>query len=84
MTIKNKIANEILRMGKLKPKDPISKHLGFAIQEHDLSWLSDKEFLNILQDYNSELEMDVLQKEDDVDDIIKQGMNLHNILDDEE
>jgi hypothetical protein len=84
MIIKNKIANEILRMGKLKPKDPISKHLGFAIQEHDLNWLSDKEFLNILQDYNSELEMDVPCKENELDDIIKQGMNLHNILEEED
>lgn len=66
------------------PKHNLGKHLATAFDGHNIWALSDKELLQCLKDYISELEFDVPHKEDDVEDIIKQGLNLSNILEDED
>jgi hypothetical protein len=66
------------------PQHSLGKHLATALDGHNIWALSDKELLHCLQNYISELEFDVPHNENDVDDIIKQGLNLHNILEEEE
>lgn len=66
-------------LNKSHPKYNIGRHLSTALDGHDLWGVSDKEVLQALKDYKTELEIDVPHKEDDVEDIIKQGMNLNSL-----
>jgi hypothetical protein len=66
-------------LNKSHPKYNIGRHLATALDGHDLWGVSDKEVLQALKDYKTELEIDVPHKEDDVEDIIKQGMNLNSL-----
>ena len=46
--------------------------------------VSDKEFLFALKKYELELNIDVNHNQEEVDEIMKDGMNLNNILFEEE
>jgi hypothetical protein len=82
---KNKVAECISRIASLVKKDELGKHLAIAFNEHDISWLSDEELYKTLNEYCIELEIDGKHsKEDDLNKIIKQGMNLNTIFDDDE
>ena len=65
-------------INKQFPKHNLGKHLSTALDGHNVWALTDKELLTCLRDYKTELEIDVPHKEDDVEDIIKQGMNLNS------
>ena len=77
-----KIIQILNRLHKQSPYN-IGKHLSIAIDGEDLWSLSDIELFNCLEKYEIELEMDV-QHEDDVEKIIKDGMNLERTLFEEE
>jgi hypothetical protein len=70
-------------LNKSHPTYNIGKHLATALDGHDLWGVSDKAVLQALRDYRTELEMDIAHKEDDIDDIIKQGMHLNDILEED-
>lgn len=65
------------------PSSTISNHLYAALQDN--FWgMSDEQFYLALNKYKTRLDMDVPHKDEDIDKIIKDGMNLHKILDDQE
>jgi hypothetical protein len=64
------------------PNVTLGKHLYTALNENELENLSDKELFFKLNDYLSTLESDVPHNED-VEQIIKDGLNLNNILEEE-
>lgn len=69
---------------KAHPTYNIGRHISTALDGHTDVWgVSDKEFLYALQKYEIELNMDV-DHEEDIEDIIKDGMNLGRTLFEEE
>lgn len=76
----------LIILRKLKQTIPgisLGKHLSTALDESVIENLSDKMLFIRLNDYLSELESDV-HHIDDIELIIKDGMNLNHILDNEE
>lgn len=67
-------------LNKVFPKHNLGKHLSTALDGHNIWGMSDKDVLMCLKDYKTELEIDVkhMKNDEDVDDIIKQGMNLNS------
>lgn len=65
-------------LNKSFPQHNLGKHLSTALDGHNIWALSDKDLLICLKDYKTELEIDIPHKENDVEDIIKQGMNLNS------
>jgi hypothetical protein len=62
----------------------MGRHIATALDGYPDVWgLTDREFLFALNKYIIELDMDVLHDED-VDLIIKEGLDLNHILDEEE
>ena len=69
---------------KAHPTYNIGRHISTALDGHTDVWgVSDKEFLYSLQKYEIELNMDV-DHEEDIEDIIEDGMNLGRTLFEEE
>ena len=68
------------------PTYTLGRHLSTALADYGNIWgMSDKEMLHALNKYKVELELDMPHVYDtDIDDIIKQGMNLNSIFDEEE
>ena len=67
-------------LNKSHPSYNIGRHLSTALDGHDLWGVSDREVFLALRDYKTELEIDSHHiKNDDVDNIIKQGMNLNSL-----
>ncbi len=64
----------------------MGRHIATALDEYGDVWgLSDREILFALEKYKSELDMDVPHTDDsEIDQIIKEGMNLENILKEED
>lgn len=60
----------------------MGRHLATALDEYGDIWgLTDKEILFALEKYKSQLELDVPHTdENELDQIIKDGMNLDDIL----
>jgi hypothetical protein len=73
----------VLGLQKLKeahPKYTIGKHLSTIIDEvGDLWGVTDKELVIALKKYIKQLDMDV-PHEEEIDDIIKEGMDLNKII----
>jgi hypothetical protein len=67
------------------PQYNMGRHLATALDGYGDVWgITDKELLFALTKYKSELEMDVPHTDDEeLDEIIKQGMNLDDILKDD-
>lgn len=61
------------------PHYSIGRHISTAVDD-DMWGLSDKELLFLLEKYKLQLEMDVEHNDKEIDDIIKEGMDLDNIL----
>lgn len=76
------ILNTLSSLDKEYPSYTVGKHISIALDGHDLWGILDKDFLQALKDYKIQLETDV--PNDDIEDIIKQGMDLNHILDEEE
>jgi len=64
------------------PNYNMGRHLATALDEYGDIWgLTDKEVLFALEKYKSQLELDVPHTdENELDQIIKDGMNLDDIL----
>jgi hypothetical protein len=68
------------------PNYNMGRHIATALDEYGDIWgLTDKELLFALRKYTSELDMDVPHTdESEIDQIIKDGMDLDNILKEED
>jgi hypothetical protein len=67
------------------PKYNMGKHIATAFADYtDLWGLSDKVFYSTLLNYVIELELDVPHKDDDIQNIINQGLNLSSVLEEDE
>jgi hypothetical protein len=77
------ILNVLDDIHKNHPAYNIGRHISTALDGSDIWAISDRDFLLRLKDYRAELDSDIIH-EDDVDLIIKQGLDLSHILDEEE
>ena len=68
------------------PEYNMGKHLATALDEYGDVWgITDSELLFALEKYKAQLEMDIPHTDDDeIDKIIKDGMNLDDILKEED
>jgi hypothetical protein len=68
------------------PNYNMGRHIATALDEYGDVWgLSDKELLYAFEKYKAELDMDIPHTdESEIDQIIKEGMNLENILKEED
>ena len=68
------------------PNYNMGKHISTALDEYGDVWgLTDRELLFAFEKYKAELDMDVPHTdESELDQIIKDGMNLENILKEED
>lgn len=71
------------RLQKAHPSYNMGRHLATALDGSDMWGITDKELLLALQNYEIELNMDV-DHEGDIEDIIKDGMNLERMFFDED
>lgn len=66
-------------------KYSMGKHFSTALDnDQDIWGVTDKELLLSLQNYRASLEMDVNYDDEDIEDIIKDGMNLGRLFEEEE
>jgi hypothetical protein len=82
----NQVISLLSELHKSYPNYNIGRHLATALDGYGDVWgVTDKELSFALQKYKVQLEMDVPHTdEDELDDIIKQGMDLDNILKEED
>jgi hypothetical protein len=79
------IIKTLERLKKAHPTYNIGRHISTALDESNLWGVSDKEFLLALEKYEIELNIDYPHEdEDDLNKIIKGGMNLETIFEEEE
>jgi len=73
------------RLNKSHPTYNMGKHLSTALYEYNDVWgVSDKELLFALEKYEIELNIDdPHEDEEEIQKILKEGMNLNNILNEE-
>ena len=77
---------QILQQLKINfPKYSLGQHLSTALDEYKNLWgVSDKDLLASLIEYQNQLQTDVLHDDDELDEIIKGGMDLENLFKPEE
>lgn len=76
----NKAISALQELHTLHPNYNMGRHLATALDEYGDTWgLTDKELLYALSKYKGELDMDVPHT-DDIDRIIKEGMDLDNLF----
>ena len=77
---------QILQQLKINfPKYSLGQHLSTALDEYKNLWgVSDKDLLASLIEYQNQLQTDVLHDDDELDEIIKGGMDLENLFKSEE
>ena len=81
----NKIVHVLQELHKQFPQYNLGRHISTALVEYGDIWsLSDKEVLFALEKYQAELEFDIPHLDNDIDNIIKDGMDLSNILNEED
>ena len=82
----NQIISLLNDLHKSFPNYNLGKHLSTALDGQDMWGISDKELLNSLYNYKIELEIDNNHHtdEEELQKIIKDGMNLSSILEEEE
>jgi hypothetical protein len=80
------ILQTLERLHKAHPTYNIGRHISTALDGYDDVWgVTDKEFLFALEKYELELNMDVDHiDQEEIDKIIKDGMNLERTLFEEE
>ena len=68
------------------PNYNMGRHIATALDEYGDVWgLTDRELLYAFEKYKAELDMDIPHTdESEIDQIIKEGMNLENILKEED
>jgi hypothetical protein len=80
----NKIIKALQSLHKKHPTYNMGRHLSTALDGYPDIWgLTDKEILFALNKYTAEMEINSSNGEN-IDLIIREGLNLHNILDEEE
>lgn len=80
----NQIIDILKELHKYYPQYNMGRHLETALSDYGDVWgLSDKELLYAMNKYKSQLEIDI-PHDDSVDRIIKEGMDLTNILNEED
>lgn len=82
----NQILHVLQQLHTDFPSYNMGRHISTALSDYgDLWGVTDREFLFALQKYKAELEMDIPHTDDkEIDDIIRDGMNLENILKEED
>ncbi len=82
----NEVLHILQELHKSFPTYNMGRHLATALDGYgDLWGLTDKELVFALEKYRSELEMDVPHTdESELEKIIKEGMDLDNILKEED
>jgi hypothetical protein len=80
------IINILQELNKNFPTYNLGRHLATALDGYGDIWgITDKEFVFALSKYKSEIEMDVPHAdENELEKIIKEGLDLENILKDED
>ena len=69
---------------KAHPFYNMGQHISTAMDGSDLWGVSDKEMLLALQKYEASLDMDIDHNEEEIEEIIKDGMNLERMFEEEE
>jgi hypothetical protein len=82
----NRVISILQELNTSFPSYNLGRHLATALDEYgDLWGVTDKEMVFALMKYKSQLEMDVPHKEEEeIDEIIKGGMNLDSLFKDED
>lgn len=81
----NKIITVLNELHKLHPNYTLGKLISHAVDGEDIWGISDKELFYALEKHKLELEVYTNStSERELEDIIKQGMDLNHILDEEE
>jgi len=80
------IIQTLLRLQKAYPTYNIGRHISTAMDEYTDVWgVNDREFLYAIQKYEIELNIDGPHiDEEEIEEIIKDGMNLDSIFEEEE
>jgi hypothetical protein len=82
----NKVLHILQELHTAYPEYNMGKHLATVLDECGNLWgVSDKELAYCLAKYKGQLEMDVKHLDDsDIDNIIKEGLDLDNLFKEEE
>lgn len=80
------IVQTLIRLQKAYPTYNMGRHISTAMDEYTDVWgVSDREFLYAIQKYEIELNIDGPHIDDEeIEEIIKDGMNLDSIFEEEE
>ena len=80
------IIQTLVRLQKAYPTYNMGRHISTALDEYSDVWgVSDKEFLYAIQKYEIELNIDGPHIDDEeIEEIIKDGMNLDSMFEEEE
>jgi hypothetical protein len=80
----SKLISLLTELHKAYPHYGLGRHLSTILADYGDIWgMTDKEFVFALEKYKLQLDMDVPNAED-IDEIIRQGMNLDSILKEED
>ena len=82
----NQVLSILQQLHSAYPKYNMGRHLATALDEYGDIWgITDKELAFALTKYKNQLEMDIPHTDEkEIDDIIKQAMDLDNILKEED
>jgi hypothetical protein len=82
----NKVLHILQELHTAYPEYNMGKHLATVLDECGNLWgVSDKELAYCLAKYKGQLEMDIKHLDDsDIDNIIKEGLDLDNLFKEEE
>lgn len=80
----HQILQTLKRLNKAHNTYNMGRHISTAIDGSELWGVTDKELLLSLQRYETSLDMDVNHNEEEIEAIIKDGMNLERTLFEEE
>jgi len=80
------IIQTLIRLQKAYPTYNMGRHISTAMDEYTDVWgVNDREFLYAIQKYEIELNIDGPHiDEEEIEEIIKDGMNLDSIFEEEE
>jgi hypothetical protein len=86
MTIYEQILTTLKELKEEFPSYNMGRHLDTALNEYKDVWgITDKEMLYALKKYKAQLTLDIPHPdESEIDKIIKDGLNLANILQEDE
>ena len=79
-----KILHVLESLHKAHPFYNMGQHISTAVDGSELWGVTDKEFLFALEKYEASLELDINHDEEEIEEIIKYGMNLERTLFEEE